>query len=219
MLIEEAIQIVHKLSQGDNDYPTSGDDDFELYLAALNAMINQWETEKNITWNELFWNETGTISSGDQDYSLDTDVKWPAGLLTIDGSPINYEKPEESHLTGALGSSARRFYVSGPVGAKVLEVRPMPGDDLNGKAWVLPCYHVATSYSTGEETAPIQMSDPYFAIHGAISLISIEDNPTLAGVHQQFADQKLEAMRIANEAKPMGSIDNHYDQTYSGFGT
>ena len=219
MLIEEALQIVHLISQGDIDYPTSGDDEFALNLAALNALINHWETQKGISWNELYWNETGTIATNDADYTLDTDVKWPAGLLTIDGSPINYEKPEESHLTQAIGSIAKRFYLSGPVSQKMLEVRPTPDANLNGKTWVLPCYHIATRFSTGVETTPIQMSDPYYAIHGAVALINVVNNPTLAGLHQQISNEKLDAMRIANEAKPIGSTENHYDQTYSGFGT
>lgn len=218
MLIADAIKQVHILSQGDAEYPTSGDDDYVLILATLNAMINQWETEPNISWNELFWTETGSIVENDSDYSLDADVKWPAGLLTIDGQPINYQKPEESHLTGAFGSQAQRFYLSGPVTQKVLNIEPVPGSNLDGKTWRLPCYHTATQFVTGEETTPIQMSDPYFAIHGAIALISIEDNPTLAGVHQQMSGQKLTAMRVANEAKPFGSREDHYDQTYVGFG-
>jgi len=219
MLIARAIQIVHTLSQGDASYPTSGEDDYALILEALNTMVNQWESEKSIDWNELFTTETGSIVTDDPTYSLSENVKWPAGLLLIDGRPVNYQKPNESHLTQAVSPNTKRFFVSGPVGAKVLNVLPAPSSEYDGATWTLPCYNAATYFTTGEETDPIEMRDPYFAIHGAISLISIEDNPTLAGVHQQMADNKLEAMRIANDLKPIGSKEDHYDETYAGFGT
>lgn len=219
MLIIDAIRQVHTISQGDADYPTPGEDDFAVILAALNNGINVWETQDGVSWIELFDFETGAIEAGTPTYDLASPVKWPSGLLTIGGSPINYQKPEESHLTSALGSIGQRFYLSGPVTQKKLVIQPVPAQEHDGLPWVLPVYKSATFYSTGQETAPIQMSDPYFAIHFAIAQISIEDNPTLAGVHQQIANQKLSSMRIANEAKPMGSREVHYDQTYVGFGT
>lgn len=219
MLIEDAIKQVHTISQGDADYPTSGEDDFAVILAALNNGINVWETDPGISWIELFDFETGIIEAGTYIYDLSENVKWPSGLLRVGSTPINYQKPEESNLTEAISSSASRFYISGPVTLKKLVIQPVPSAEQDGLPWVLPVYLKATQYSTGTETAPIQMSDPYFAIHFAIAQISIEDNPTLAGVHQQIANEKLASMRIANEARPIGSRDVHYDQTYAGFGT
>lgn len=219
MLIADAIKKVHVFSQGDIDYPTSGDDDFWRYLEGINAGINIWECEENINWMELFSTETGTLTEGEIEYSLSSTVKWPAALLTIDGTQINYQKPDESHQTEAIGSISPRFYLSGPATQKKLIIQPVPVESQDGKAWKLPVYNSATMFVTGSETTPIQMSDPYFAIHTAVALINAQKKPTLAGVHQQLANQKLRAMRIANENKPFGSIEEHYDQTYAGFGT
>ena len=218
MLIADAIKKVHVFSQGDIDYPTSGDDDYWRYLEGINAGINIWEGEDNITWMELFDTETGTLEAGETQYDLSATVKWPAALLTIDGRPINYQKPDESHQTEAIGSIAPRFFLSGPVTAKKLNVLPVPTVSQDGASWKLPVYNTATLFTTGTETTPIQMSDPYFAIHTAVALINAQKKPTLAGVHQQLANQKIGAMRIGNDNKPFGSIEDHYDQTYVGFG-
>lgn len=218
MLISTAIQQVHLISQGNTDYPSSGEDDYSLSLALLNNAINIWENQEGIDWAELFNTETGTITSGDFDISLSSNFKRPAGQLKIGGLLYNFNSPNEQHLTQQIDSSYKHFTVTGIQGSKVLNIYPTPGSDIDGATFYLPKYRFATTYSTGVETDHIDMSDPYFAIHYAIGQIKLEDDPTGAGVHQQIANQKLSAMRIANDSKPIGSIENNHDLTYSGFG-
>lgn len=219
MLIETAIQQVHLLSQGNTDYPTSGEDDFAVILASLNNAINIWENQEGIDWAELFDTETGSIVTDDGTYSLATNFKRPAGQLKIADYLYNFNSPNEHHLTEKTDSAYKHFTVTGVQGTKTLNVYPTPGSDLNGQTFYLPKYRYATTYTTGEETTHIDMSDPYFAIHFAIGQFMLEDNATVAGVHQQIANQKLTGMRIANDSKPIGSIENNDDLTYSGFGT
>lgn len=218
MLITTAIQQVYLLSQGNTDYPTSGDDDHALILAFLNNAINIWENQEGIDWAELFATETGTIATSDYDYSLNANFKRPAGQLKIGDYLYNFNHPNEQHLTEKVDSAYKHYTVTGVQGSKVLNVYPTPSIELNGLSFSLPKYRYATTYTTGEETTHIDMSDPYYAIHYAISQYMLEDSPQVASVHAQIANQKLIAMRIANDSKPVGSIENNDDLTYSGFG-
>lgn len=219
MLIQTAIEQVYLLSQGNTDYPTSGDDDYALILAILNNAINIWENQEGIEWAELFDTETGTIATGDGTHNLNSNFKRPAGQLRIGDSIYNFNHPSEHHLTEKTDSAYKHYTVTGIQGTKVLNVYPTPNSDLNGLTFYLPKYRYATTYSTGAESTHIDMSDPYFAIHFAISQYMLEDNPDLAAVHQQIANQKLMAMRISESAKPIGSVENNDDLTYAGFGT
>jgi hypothetical protein len=63
------------------------------------------------------------------------------------------------------------------------------------------------------------MSDPYFVIHFSLANLWLPKNQTTASVHQQIADQKLNAMRIHAEILPAGTLPVNDDLGYSGFGT
>lgn len=218
MLISTAIQKVHKLSQGDVDYPSPGEDEFELILEGINDAINIWENVDNINWMELFSSESGTIVAGDADYALGGLAKWPASLLTIDGHPVNHQTPDVHALSAAMNPSSQHFFISGRVGARMLNIRPIPTAQDAGKIWHLDVYNSATTFESGEEAVHLQMSNPYFAIHHAISLITMEDDPSTASVHQQLANQQLDQMIIRNESNPLGTILSDQDISTSSFG-
>lgn len=217
MTIEAAINATHLLSQGNTDYPTSGDDDFSLYLGYLNNAINIWQHQEGIAWNELSDVATGTIASGDATYDLPANFALPAGQLLIGSSQYQYSTVAENRQLNQYDASYPHFTITGAAGAKTLTLYPTPGDDLNGETYYLPYYKEATTYSTGEETTPLEMADPYYAIHYAVGMIMLEDNPQVASTHINLANQKLNAMRIANDVKPPGTYEVLSDTT-RGFG-
>lgn len=219
MLIASAIEITHLLSQGNTDYPTSGDDDFALYLGYINNAIGIWQHQEGLAWSELTTTATGTITSADNSYSLPANYALPAGQLFLStGTHYQFSKPEMNAVTTHIDSSYPQFTVTGPLGTKVLTLYPTPGTAENGATYTHPYYKEATTYTTGEETTPIEMSDPYYAIHYAVGMVMLEDNPNVAGTHINLANQKLSAMRIANDVTPPGTLEVHNDMTYAGFG-
>lgn len=217
MEISSAINQVHLLSQGNTDYPSSGEDDFALYLGFINNAIGIWQHQEGIAWNELSSTATGTLASGDATYNLPADFALPAGQVFISSTHYQYSTVAENAVTSEVDGAFKRYTITGPNGAKVLTLYPTPGSAEDGLPYTLPYYKEATTFTTGAETTPLEMSDPYYAVHYAVGMVMLEDNPTVASTHIGLANQKLMSMRIHNDVKPAGTFEIHQDLG-GGFG-
>lgn len=215
MTIQQALNQIHYLFQRDDSVPESGSDEFVQYTALIDNAINIWENQEGLNWSELYKTATDTIVEGDATYSLATDFRFPAGLLKVGDTEYQYQKPEENHLTSIVADTASRYTITGSLASKVLTIYPTPTE---AGSFILPYFKTANTYLSGGVSSVIEMSDPYFVVHFALAQLWIPKNQTTASVHQQIADQKLNAMRIHAEISPIGTLPVHEDLSYSGFG-
>lgn len=218
MTILEAISTIHYLFQKDQEVPDAGSDEYVLYTSLIDSGINIWENQEGLRWPELYGTDTGTITSADATYPLAANFRFPAGLLTIGSTEYQFQTPEESYLTSIMSGTVLRYTITGAIGSKSLTVSPTPGVPEDGATWTLPYYKTAATFASGGESTVIEMSDPYFAVQYALANLWLPKNQTIAGVAQQIADQKLTAMRIHAQMKPLGARPVHSDITYAGFG-
>ena len=224
MTIAQALTILHKLYERNTDEPASSEADYSVRIELINQAINLWENVPEIAWSELVSTHEDTIATSDNDYSGPTDLIYPVGFLSVydsNGTPTlyGYKRPEEKHKLEKTDPSATFYYLTGGDSAKIINIRPTPTAAINGQTFKLDYYKRATIYSTGEETTPIEMGDPYFAIYFALSQLYLDDrNFEAYDDMRAIANEKLSAMRIKNEATPFFQ-HSQMDETYfGGFG-
>ena len=198
MNIEDLMVKIYKLFEKSSDTPDKTSEDYIVRLEYVNSAISDWANEEGIQWKELFGTITDTLTNGVFDLTTITDFKHPAGFVIIGGVPYEYVRPEEVEQSQRETPSKKIYTVTGSEGSYKLLVYPIVSGDFT-----LNYRKTPTTYSTGEETTPIQMSDPYYIIHAVIMQLYLDDdNTTQASVEQQIADNKMEAMKLANETVP-----------------
>lgn len=226
MTITNIMENVYKIYDGETGALDNDSEDFQIRLALANQAINVWETQEGMVWNELFTTESGTTADSDYDYDLSSNFISPAGFLRIYDANNNatiykYKRPEEFYITQDQESNTRMYTITGGDGSRVLIINPTPStaSGTAGLTYKLDYYKRATTYSTGEESTEIEMSDPWFVIHWILAQLYADDeNTTKLQIHQPIATQKLSNMRIRNEVNPFGNPNALQDTTWTGFG-
>jgi len=226
MTLQESMQLIHTLVEGNTDYPATSED---LYLTRLNRIkiaVRNWENEDNVLWNELFVSLADasdgdkTISSGTAQYDPPSDFKFPLGYLRLVDSSSNstyYKliKPGDVQLYD--DSSTKIWYVTGndSAGYKI-NISPTPGSAENGYTIQYEYYKQATVPSS--ESDVIEASDPMYVVYWAASEELREENPALSDYYMQVAINKLNAMKLKNDA-PTWWQESGLNDVYSGFGS
>lgn len=197
--LNDAVEYINFLYEGDTDSPTSGDDDFTYWTGLLNLGINLWENEEGVLWNELFvkyQDYTGSEVSkvtvaGTHSYDLPSDFRFPASGYVWLGSGTDKQalkviKQEE--LQAHENDTAYWCYFT----LTTLEINPnitiTGGYNINYNY-----YKHATALSSGTDT--FEMSDPMFAVYFALSELRRDEGDATSGV---IATQKLEGMKTKN---------------------
>lgn len=216
MLILDCIKSIYKRFEKSIDEPDVSSEDFLVRLEYCNASIEKWEDEQGIEWKELYGNLSGTLVNGIcNNQTTLADFKRPAGLLKIGEDKYTYVRPENVEREVRNNPSKKIYTVTGYKGAFSINVYPV----VDG-AFTLDYRKYATKFTTGEETTPIQMSDPSFIIHDVLAQLYLDDdNGTQANVEIQVASAKMDAMRLANETDPFNSNNGFPDdENFDGFG-
>ncbi len=209
MTIDQAVKIVYALREKNNDYPDNSSEDYIAILQEINAAINLWEQEvhKGVLWRELYTTDTVTISSGQG--SAPSDFLAPASLYNGSTEYV-FTRPELAKTIRVNNPSQKIYWLTGSHGDYTINT---PDDCVFDIAY----YKKATTYSTGTETQQLEMSDPYFAVNYALGDLYLDDDNPQAQFKIDQANEKLEAMKIANENSPLYQDANEFNQV--GFGT
>jgi hypothetical protein len=218
MLVADLMKKIYKRFEKSSDDPDNTSEDYIVRLEYVNAEIEKWENEIGIEWKELFGTLSQTLVNGV--YNNNTGVgtlenfKRPAGFLRIGEDKYEYVRPEQVEKEQRENPNKKIYTVTGSKGTYSINVYPA----VSG-AFTLDYRKLATTYSTGTETTEIEMSDPSFIIHGVLSQLYQDDNNnSQAGVEMQISNEKMSAMKTANEVVPWYN-NNEVPSDNISFGT
>lgn len=213
MTITEVLQMIHIKYEFNVDYFVPTSEDYLVRLGLVNDKINMWENEDGILWRELFTTVNDTLDVNSS-FAL-TDFILPANRLEIGDEYYEYISPELLQEQQKMSSGMNVFTITGGDADKSLTVYPAVG----AQPFSLRYYAKARTYTTGLETEPLHMADPYFAIYAVVSELYLDDGDTeKAGVAMQIATQKLDGMKSKNAAVPVFVDTKQPDYEFKGFG-
>lgn len=218
--VDDAIELINTLYEGDDDVPTSGEEDYTIWLSLLNVAVTLWESEEGVLWEELFVklddaaDGDKTASADDFSYDCPTDFVFQAsGYVWIgdntNKTPYKVIKREEVQLR-ENDSENWCYFIRG--GSPTLEFNP--NCDVVAGTIRYNYYKHATKLTSGSDT--FEMSDPMFAIAFAVNELRRDEGDSSMG---SIASQVLEAMKVKNVMPTWfqdGGIDH---QPGVGFGT
>lgn len=200
MTLTEAQQLLHSLLEFNTDYPSEGDEDWEVRTQLFNSAIRTWENLEGVQWRELFA-DLSDASDGDTEteaneatYDAPSDFRAPAGFLTLGtgDSAVYYQQLPEYKKALDWSASDKFYYLTGnqATGFKVhLHPTPTTVATIN-----YPYYKQAASLS--DTTDAFEMADPEFAVYWALAKLQEEEGG--GDIALQIAQQKLNAMKTAN---------------------
>jgi hypothetical protein len=222
MTLETFQNRLHVMLEGDTDYPTDGDDDWEVRLDIANIKLTEWENKPGILWRELWTENTngGTVTAGDTTYAAPVAMKQIGGYvkLTLTGGTSSYLPvimPENAQK--AVINTEKAVYVTGQPGAYILNLTwtPVTGDTEIDATISYPYYQLATLLSN--TTDVIVMSDPTWLLDATASELKKQDADPLYSVYEARSQAKMRAMKAANELLPLNNSTAISDD-FIGFG-
>lgn len=218
--LDDAIEYLNILYEGDSTPPTSGEEDYDVWKGLLNVAVDLWENEEGILWDELFVKlddaATGdkTIDSSDFSYAVPTDFRYPASGYVWLGSgsnktPFKVIKQKDLQLYENNTGNWCYFLLDG---SPTLEFNPN-ANLPDGYTIRYNYYKTADKLTTGSDA--FDMSDPMFAVYYALSELKKEEGDTSS---LTIATQKLEAMKTRNMSVSDWQEDTLTPKTDSGMG-
>lgn len=217
MLIADAMREVYYRFEKSPDEPDNTSEDYIVRLSYANRAIRQWEHEEGMDWKELYQTITGTLVNGvcSDNVTALASFKRPSGLLRIGSDRYSYVRPERVEREVTMYPSKKIYTVTGSKGSYAVNVYPAVSGTFS-----LDIQKNATTYSTGEETTEIEMSNPEFLIQFVVAMLYLDDNnSSQAGVEMQSATGAMEAMKLNNEKTPFYTESGEgEDDEFLGFG-
>lgn len=201
---DDILKKVHRIVELNTDYPTSGEDDYDLRFGLLNDHIDAWDTEEGILWSQL-WTLASFSCSGATSYTLSgvspviTNMRFPGGFIehvSSTGASVYWDviKPEEVRLH-TNDSYSYAYFLGDPQTGFTLYFNPnlFPA---SGGTIKFPYYKKATRLTTGADKP--EMSDPEFLVHSIASDVLAQDDPGESDKHLQIAQSRLRGMKTLN---------------------
>lgn len=224
MTVAEILQSIHVLVDGDVDYPSAGDTDYDTRLARVKEAVRIWESEGNVLWRDLVVSlsdaadgDTSTVADQEA-YDAPSDFRYPMGKLRVvdsSGNSTYYTRigAEDAQMY-QNHADPRLYYVTGNE-QDGYTIHILGAPESSGLTIAYDYYKSADIPTTGTET--LEMVDPMFAVYWSAATEIEDEDPGKADIWRQVALNKLEAMKLKNDtpAPWEGSVIN---DDYSGFG-
>jgi hypothetical protein len=213
--VSQAITYLNTLYNFSSTPPSSGEEEYEVWLSLFNVAVNLWEREA--FWKELYV-ELADAADGDKttvadtyEYDTPTDFRFHVGGYVWLGDDINksaYQviKPTEKPLH--LNDTGRWcYFLNGTLYFN-------PNLPITGGATInYEYYKTATVLTTGTDV--FEMSDPMFAVYFALAELKKDEGDVSAA---QITTQKLNKMIDENDAVGWFQSDSLMNKTAEGFG-
>lgn len=222
MTLEQIQQAIHRIYEGDVDYPNSTDEDFLLRSGLINEGIARWESDEDGTlWNELFVSLEDaadgdkTVLENTSEYDAPSDYKFPAGYLRIAGTFFKLVKAEQVHIQP---TGSRYYYVTGnqSIGFTIHIIGI--GESMVGETIAYDYYKTALTLSSTTDVP--EMSNPLYLVHHTLStLFDLDGDDYRSGKHFQLAEGMYRGMKLKNIQTTWHQESSFgMDDTTPGFG-
>jgi len=230
MILSELFTQVNGAYRGsDDDAPTEGTTDYNLWLQTANRKLHEWAKDTKNVWDSLFEiRQVGTVSAGQQTYELDDDFLQPADQVTIktlDGNNLKYTlvKPQER------GGFYNAVYISGRDPRILTFYDDFKADTQTiGGTINLAAYFIPDDLEKASDEIPID--DPYWLVYAVASELAFNDieysdkSPDLVGKANYLYSQMATANRRGtynnprtaptNVSRIRGTTDNRWRGDY-----
>ena len=214
MTISEAQNRIQALLEGDTDAPEEGSEDWDTRLALINDAIEEWGSQADVKWQELYSVDTSKTGNGVlTSFDLPDDFDHSVGNVALldDGkyTQVNTIPSSEAHLL--LGNvSDQRAYIQG--NQLVFTIAPGDGVTIN-----IPYYRKPTELTDADDVIP--MSKPRFVVYWTTAYIGQQsDDYARFNADMAKADDLMQQMKIDNESRGVGQA-NAVRDNYPGWGT
>lgn len=157
----------------DDDAPSAGSTDYDLWLATANRKQDEWAKNPKINWRSLFeTRDMGTISAT-QDYDLDDDFIGPSDKIIVrlsSGQKIEYQIADPSERDRFY----RSVYIAGR-DPKVLTFYDTitSSSQIFGGTLEVPGYFAPDPLT--KATSTIAVDDPYWLVYAVASELAFND--------------------------------------------
>lgn len=197
--VTQAVAFLNTLYNGNSTPPTSGEEDWIVWLSLLNVACNIWEMEEGMEWKQLFVKLADaadgdkTAAAGDYSYAVPTNFSFPHSTIVWIGTGTNktpYQVVDQKDLPKYELSSENWCYFLMDT-TPTLEFNPNCTVQAGTISYIY--YKTTTALTTGNST--FEMSDPMFAVYYALNELKKDEGDATAG---GIASQKLEGMRTKN---------------------
>lgn len=220
--VVDYMKFLNTLYNGSSTPPTSGEEDYLVWLNLANTAINVWENEEGTLWNELFIHLSDS-SVEDEDgsretiadtysYSVPFDFKFSASTYVwIGPSKIPYkviQQVDSQLYANDTGNWCYFLFAATPT----LEFNP--NCQLPAGQVIEYDYYKYAEKLTGD-SSEFEMSDPMFAVYYSLAELKKEEGNS---GELQMASQKLEAMKTRNGMVPWYQEDQLHNFDGGGFG-
>lgn len=211
--VTQAIAFTNTLYNGNSSPPTSGDEDFAVWLSLFNIAIGVWETEEGMLWRQLFVKLADaadgdkTAAAGDYSYATPTNFSFPASTIVWIGTGTNktpYKVVKQENLALYETNSENWCYFLMDT-TPTLEFNPNCTVQAGTISYLY--YKTATAVTTGSST--FEMGDPMFAVYYALNELKKDEGDATAG---GIAGQKLEGMKTKNFMLSDNQTDSLLDE-------
>ncbi len=213
--INDVLNEVYKVYNQTASAPDYSSDDWAVYVSYANRSLAKWENKPEVDWKELVVQGYSlTLVNGQ--VTLPANFKEPLSYLTIGTNRYHYVIPER-YEEYVLQNNGNYYYtITGVKGAKTLVTQPNAGN-VTG---LIDYKKYANTYSTGQETAELEMKNPDFLFHDVMAQIyTMDENILQAQVEFQIADAQLNEMAVNNEKNPYNNESVINDDDFIGFGS
>lgn len=190
---------------GDRTAPTVGDDEYNLFLAAIQSAENLW-SETDYDWENLRFVYRTTLLASGTSLALPDGFRKLSGFVTVGGLRRIAIDPKDEPL-----QSETSEYVSVHISEKYLAVQPAGASTL---AVDIPYHSRATSLATSS-AIPFCPSDQYIVSKASSILLFGRSDPRYTELRDE-ADTLLQQMVGAEVVKLKGTqtaISSTFDDT------
>lgn len=210
---------IHRIVEGNVDYPTSGDDDYELRTGDINDFISEWYKEEGVLWNEL-WKMASFASTSSTSYDLSAtdNIDFIGGFVELvpsTGATTYWDVKKLEDVELIKDSQERFCYFTGDQNnGFTLNFNP---NAYPGAGTIkFPYYKIPADLVNGTDKP--EMSDPTYLVNMVASQLLAEDDPSGSDKHFTLGQNKLRAMKTRNAMTPPWMSDRLEDKRGVGFG-
>ncbi|RMD45208.1 MAG: hypothetical protein D6831_03855 [Aquificota bacterium] len=224
MTLQDILEKIHALYEGDTSYPSEGSEDWNFRLKLVNNAIDEWAYVEGVYWKELFKNLSDatdgdkTATTSTTAYNAPSDFRFISSFVQItdsNGSKTLYGmvRPDEVLKTQKTTPSSKVFYITGnpSTGYKINILNPIDG--------TISYSYYKTPASLSSSTDKPEMSNPMYIVYSVVAqLYELDNRNDLVGKYLNLAKQAMDQMVIENETKPFYNPDGIEDLNYELYG-